>query len=110
LLLEQWDTHRMLASDVQLGSVLIDQKDKHDLLRDLAWRMQNGLGGLRGNLIGEKQVRDAMDAAFAHRIPDPGLRRKAIALLIEKLVERNYILCHVGGAQFAFVHRGFLEF
>jgi hypothetical protein len=110
LLLEHWDTHRMLASDVQLGSVLIDQKDKHDLLRQLAWEMQTGQRGLQGNLISEGKVRAAMDASFQHRLPDPGLRRKAITLIIEQLTERNYILCHVGGAQFAFVHRGFLEF
>ena len=110
LLLKQWDTHRMLASDVEFGGVIIDHKDKHDLLRDLAWDMQTGQRGLRGNLISKKEVDNAMDKAFVHRIPDPGTRRKAISLLIDKLIERNYILCHVGGAQFAFVHRGFLEF
>jgi predicted NACHT family NTPase len=110
LLLKQWDTHRMLASDVTLGRVIIDHKDKHDLLRDLAWQMQTGQYGLRGNLISKEKVDAAMETAFAYRIPDNGMRRKAINLLIEKLGERNYILCHVGGAQFAFVHRGFLEF
>jgi len=110
LLLEQWDTHRMLAADVQLGSVIIDQKDKRDLLRDLSWKMQTGQRGLHGNLISKEEVESAMDIAFQHRIGDAGLRRKAIGTLIDQLTERNYILCHVGGAQFAFVHRGFLEF
>ncbi len=110
LLLEQWDTYRMLESEVELGGVIIDHKDKRDLLRDLAWQMQTGQRGLRGNLISKEEVDAAMDTAFAYRIPEPGLRRKAINLIIEKLVERNYILCHVGGARFAFVHRGFLEF
>ena len=111
LLLKQWDARRYLATQVDLGSVIIDQKDKQDLLRDLAWKMQTGpQRALGGNLIGDEELKDAMDGAFQHRIPDSGLRRKAISSLIDQLIERNYILCHVGGAQFAFVHRGFLEF
>ena len=113
LLLEQWDAGRFLESDVEMKGlgIIIDQKDKRDLLRDLAWQMQTGeKKTLRGNLIGKKEVEAAMDTAFRHRIADDGLRRKAIGLLIGQLTERNYILCHVGGAQFAFVHRGFLEF
>ena len=112
LLLKQWDARRYLATHLEFGShIIIDQKDKHDLLRDLAWKMQTSENKrLRGNLISADDVRAAMDAAFAGRIADAGLRRQAIERLLDQLIERNYILCHVGGAQFAFVHRGFLEF
>ncbi len=110
LLLKQWDARRYLATKIELGDVVIDQKDKHDLLRDLAWEMQTGQHGLKGNLIPGEKVRAAIDAALRHRIADDGKRRQATDLLIEQLTGRNYLLCHVGGAQFAFVHRGFLEF
>jgi SIR2-like domain/NACHT domain len=110
LFLEKWDTHRMLAADVEFAGIIIDQKDKRDLLCNLAWKMLNDQKGLGGNLISGSEVGAAMDVAFKNRIPEIGLRRRAIKLLIEQLTERDYILCHVGGTHFSFVHRGFLDF
>ncbi|MEO7318260.1 MAG: NACHT domain-containing protein [Chthoniobacteraceae bacterium] len=109
LLFERWDDRRSLTIDVLVcnRSVRIDKNDKRELLRDLAWKMQNGQPG---NLIEEAKVREAMNDAFKGRISDPGERRNATDRLIDQLRERNFILCHVGKAQFAFVHRGFLEF
>ena len=55
LLLRRWDARRYLATQVDLDSVIIDQKDKQDLLRDLAWKMQTGpQRTLGGNLIGDE--------------------------------------------------------
>jgi predicted NACHT family NTPase len=44
------------------------------------------------------------------RISDEGWRRHVDQVVIEQLRERNFILCHLSGDFFAFVHRGFLEY
>ena len=110
LLLELWDTEKALVSKIRLGeNIIIDTKDKQTILRRLAWRMQNDLVGLRGNLVARSTLEEIMHEAFT-RIVDEGLRREVIKLVINQLRERNFILCHLGGEFFAFVHRGFLEY
>jgi len=88
----------------------IGPKDKRKFLRNLAWKMQTGRLGHGGNLISDKELEAAIDAAFADRIHDKRLRDTATGLVIEQLVKRNYIICYAGDAKFSFLHRGFLEF
>jgi hypothetical protein len=112
LLLELWDTQKAIDSDITLSDlkILIDAKDKQTVLRRLAWRMQNDLAGLRGNLVLRSTLEEIMDKALILRIADEGWRRQVIKRVIDQLRERNFILCHLGSEYYAFVHRGFLEY
>lgn len=107
LLLYQWDTSRSLRpiSDVDFA-----YEQKHRVLRELAWRMQNAQLGLGGNLAPLEMVREVFDDELKADIDRPGDRARAVALLLETLRERDHVLCHLGGDRFAFVHRGFLEY
>jgi hypothetical protein len=109
LLLELWDTQKALAEHVDLRDAYLDLQDKQVILRRLAWQMQTGQLGLRGNLVSRGLVEDVMDAALA-RIENVARRRRVVRLLIDQLRERNFILCHLGGEHYAYVHRGFLEY
>jgi DNA-binding CsgD family transcriptional regulator/uncharacterized membrane protein YheB (UPF0754 family) len=111
LLLELWDTEKALVSRIiKLGeTIIIDTKDKQTMLRRLAWRMQNDLAGRRGNLVARSTLEEIMHEALT-RIVDEGSRREVTKLVINQLRERNFILCHLGGEFYAFVHRGFLEY
>lgn len=110
LLLEQWDGDRHLRTDIELRDTRIDLKDKQDLLEKLAWSMQNDPKTGQANVVSRSRIERLIDTVFRHRIPDPGRRRRATSLLIERLIGRSAILCHLGGQEFAFVHRGFLEY
>ncbi len=110
LLIAQWDPLKNLPASIALGDVTVDEQDKIEVLRELAWDMQNNQQAMRGNLVSEEKIRAAWEAKLRVRIPDEGRRRQVITQVIEQLVARNYILCHVGAGHFAFVHRGFLEY
>ena len=109
LLLELWDTQKALAEHPDLRDAYLDLQDKQSILRRLAWRMQTGQLGLRGNLVSRAVLEDVMDEALA-RIEEVARRRRLVRLLIEQLRVRNFILCHLGGEHYAYVHRGFLEY
>jgi len=109
LLLELWDTQKALAEHVDLRDAYLDLQDKQIILRRQAWQMQTGQLGLRGNLVPRGVVEDVMNGALV-RIEDGGRRRRVVRLLIDQLRERNFVLCHLGGEHYAYVHRGFLEY
>lgn len=102
VLLHEWDASRSLPVD------LFARQEKEELLRELAGVMQEGEGGLAGNLI----ERDRLIALFRQFLKERGIADwfyKAEDLL-HQLEERNFILCFAGADRFSFVHRTFLEF
>ena len=103
VLLHQWDVERLKLK------VTLDFKEKAEMLRRLALRMQNAPGGLKGNLIAgdelERLFRDYFKQELEH--PDP---RNAAREMVQQLRERNYILCLQGHENFSFVHRTLLEY
>lgn len=107
LLLYQWDTSRSLRPVEGLDFAY---EQKHRVLRELAWRMQNAQIALGGNLAPLEMVRDVFDNELKADLDKPGIRARGVSLLLETLRERDHVLCHLGGDRFAFVHRGFLEF
>lgn len=107
LLLYQWDTSRSLRPVEGLDFAY---EQKHRVLRELAWRMQNAQIGLGGNLAPLEMVREVFDNELKADLDKPGIRARGVSLLLETLRERDHVLCHLGGDRFAFVHRGFLEF
>jgi hypothetical protein len=107
LLLYQWDTSRSLRP---IKGLDFAYEQKHRVLRELAWRMQNTQLGLGGNLASLEMVRDVFDDELKADLDRPGDRAHGVSLLLETLRVRDHVLCHLGGDRFAFVHRGFLEY
>jgi NACHT conflict system protein/NACHT domain-containing protein len=103
VLLHQWEVERLGLK------VTVDYKEKAEMLRRLALRMQDTPGGLKGNIIHgdelEKLFRHYFKKELEH--PDP---RTAAREMMQQLRERNYILCLLGQDNFAFVHRTLLEY
>ena len=70
--------------------------------------MQEGGRGLAANLISEEDLEGTLAAGLQRY---PGLRpERAARALIAQLRGRNFMLCSVGGTNYAFVHRTFLEY
>lgn len=107
LLLYQWDTSRSLRP---ISGLDFAYEQKHRVLRELAWQMQNAQLGLGGNLAPLEMVRNVFDDELQADLDRPGDRARGVSLLLETLRERDHVLCHLGGDRFAFVHRGFLEY
>lgn len=55
VLMQHWDVKKQLQ-DENIDPYLIREKQKKDLLRRLAYRMQKGAGGLAGNYISEENI------------------------------------------------------
>ena len=107
LLLHQWDIERTLT-DKMIDAKSFDYRDKQTMLRDVAYFMQSSEKGLAGNMIRSVDL---------ERILAKHLKRRQIKEaktvarhLIDRLRERNFILCFLGADYYAFVHRTFLEF
>lgn len=88
----------------------LDDEDRHELLRLLARRMQDGQGGIAGNHIHVTELKEVFGAYFRqYELP----RDRSAALtkaMIDQLRERNFILSRYGGEVYGFVHRAFLEY
>jgi len=105
VLLYHWDVeHKQL----QLPLDTIGRREKQEMLRLIAYEMQAGEEGLKGN---------AIDAGNLTRILTSYLRdcgfsepREKTNRLIQQLRERNFILCYRGADTYGFVHRTFLEY
>ena len=104
LLLHQWDVERSLKDE----KITIDYRDKQEILRQVAFFMQGSEKGLAGNLIVWEDLREILSNSLRGLEVDKP--RGVAELLIEKLRERNFILCFLGGDYYAFVHRTFLEY
>jgi NACHT domain len=105
VLLYHWDVdHKRL----QLPMDAIGRREKQAILRLVAYEMQAGEDGLKGNLIGIDQLtRVLTDYLREQGFGEP---REKANVLIQQLRERNFILCYRGADTYGFVHRTFLEY
>ncbi len=103
VLLHEWEAQKYLPADV------FGRQEKEELLRELAGAMQEAEGGLGGNLIERGQLVELDGTYLKDRLGAADFRQKA-NLLVDQLVERNFILCFAGAERFSFVHRTFLEY
>ncbi|HEY9631402.1 MAG TPA: NACHT domain-containing protein [Coleofasciculaceae cyanobacterium] len=105
VLLYHWDVdHKRL----QLPMDAIGRREKQEMLRLIAYEMQAGEEGLKGNLIGvDRLTRILTDYLCDQKFSEP---REKANLLIQQLRERNFILCYRGADTYGFVHRTFLEY
>nr|WP_322666614.1 NACHT domain-containing protein [Dendronalium sp. ChiSLP03b]MDZ8209207.1 NACHT domain-containing protein [Dendronalium sp. ChiSLP03b] len=105
VLLYHWDVdHKRL----QLPMDAIGRREKQEMLRLIAYEMQAGNEGLKGNLIST----DQLTRIVTGYLRDQGFSqpREKANLLIQQLRERNFILCYRGADVYGFVHRTFLEY
>jgi hypothetical protein len=86
----------------------IGRREKQEMLRAIAYEMQAGEEGLKGNLISA----DQLTRILTNYLRDQGFSepREKANLLIQQLRERNFILCYRGADTYGFVHRTFLEY
>lgn len=105
VLLYQWDIeHKRL----KLPMDAIGRREKQEMLRLIAYEMQAGEKGLKGNLISA----DRLIQVLTNYLRDQGFSepREKANLLIQQLRERNFILCYRGADTYSFMHRTFLEY
>ncbi len=111
LLLHQWKTELAFDATPELAQAHLDGKDKLGLMKRIAWTLQTGADGAAGNLtnlIEEYQLERTLSEGLEGI---PGLRPdRAARALIDQLRGRNFMLCFMGGGNYAFVHRTFLEY
>jgi energy-coupling factor transporter ATP-binding protein EcfA2 len=109
LLLMQWDTERHLAEFPGLSNE-IDLRAKTDILRKVAYQMQNGIRGDKAaNIIDGASLTKIIETYLREELHFQQARAAANAL-VQHLRTRNFILCDLGGDNYAFVHRTFLEY
>ena len=108
LLLHQWKVDLAFVDYPDLKNASLDFKDKRSLMLRVARAMQNCERGLAGNLIDEETLESKL-AEGLQGVPNLRADRAARAL-IEQLRGRNFMLCSVGGHNYAFVHRTLLEY
>lgn len=110
VLVQHWDVRKHLA-DKQLGHDLMDEEDKKELLRRLAYAMQAGEGGLAGNYIHAEELQTVFESYLRERYSfDPARAKITAREIINQFRERNFILSFYGASLYGFVHRAFLEF
>ncbi|MFM9265111.1 NACHT domain-containing NTPase [Tychonema sp. BBK16] len=105
VLLYHWDVdHKRL----QLPMDAIGRREKQEMLRAIAYEMQAGDDGLKGNLISA----DRLTQILTNYLREQGFSepREKASHLIQQLRERNFILCYRGADTYGFVHRTFLEY
>jgi predicted NACHT family NTPase len=105
VLLYHWDVdHKRL----QLPMDAIGRREKQEMLRAIAYEMQAGEAGLKGNLISAERL----TRILTNYLRDQGFSepREKANRLIQQLRERNFILCYRGADTYGFVHRTFLEY
>jgi hypothetical protein len=111
LLLHQWKTEQAFDASPELAQAQLDGKDKLGLMKRIASTVQAGTDGAAGNLVNlieENQLERTLSEGLQGI---PGLRPdRAARALIKQLRGRNFMLCFMGGGNYAFVHRTFLEF
>lgn len=105
VLLYHWDVdHKRLHIPMDA----IGRREKQEMLRLIAYEMQAGEEGLKGNLISS----DRLTRILTDYLRDQGFSepREKANLLIQQLRERNFILCYRGADTYGFMHRTFLEY
>ncbi|MCL1473849.1 HEAT repeat domain-containing protein [Argonema antarcticum] len=105
VLLYAWDVdHKKL----QISPDAIESPEKQAMLRQIAYEMQSGEKGIRGNIISRDKLLEIITKFLKER--DFSKPREKAQTLINQLRERNFILCFLGDEYYGFVHRTFLEY
>ncbi len=103
VLLHHWDFERLGLK----GSV--EYREKAEMLRRLADHMQNASAGLKGNIVAGDDLKRIFRDYLKNELELPNAYQVTNEL-VEQLRGRNFILCHLGADNYAFVHRTLLEY
>ncbi|MFL6333477.1 MAG: NACHT domain-containing protein [Pyrinomonadaceae bacterium] len=110
VLIHHWDVERHLR-DRHLDAPFIGEDEKKEMLRRLAFKMQDGAGGLAGNYIHRDDLKDEFETYLRDRFAQiPPAATTIARAMIDQFRERNFILSLHGANLYGFVHRAFLEF
>ncbi|MEU0246020.1 HEAT repeat domain-containing protein [Streptomyces sp. NPDC006235] len=113
VLVAHWDEHAKHLrgpTDLEALSYLGDE-DRHELLRLVARRMQDGEGGIAGNHIHQDELLATFKEYLSEQYELPVAQAVSAArTMVRQFRERNFILSHYGGGVYGFVHRAFLEY
>ena len=110
VLIEHWDVKRHL-DNLNIDAPFIGEEDKKELLRRLAFRMQAGRAGLKGNYIHRDQLQEEFQDYLRTRFTLAPDRATTISrIMIDQFRQRNFILSLYGATVYGFVHRAFLEY
>jgi HEAT repeat protein/energy-coupling factor transporter ATP-binding protein EcfA2 len=113
VLVAHWDEHAKhlrAPTDLEALSYLGDE-DRHELLRLVARRMQDGEGGIAGNHIHQDELLATFKEYLSEQYELPVAQAVSAArTMVRQFRERNFILSHYGGGVYGFVHRAFLEY
>jgi HEAT repeat protein/energy-coupling factor transporter ATP-binding protein EcfA2 len=113
VLVAHWDEHAKhlrAPTDLEALSYLGDE-DRHELLRLVARRMQDGEGGIAGNHLHQDELLATFKEYLSEQYELPVAQAVSAArTMVRQFRERNFILSHYGGGVYGFVHRAFLEY
>ncbi len=110
VLIQHWDVNKNLE-DKRIKADRIDEEDKKELLRRLAFRMQSSEKGLAGNYIHREHLQSEFEDYLIKRYNYSAADAAEISrVMIDQFRERNFILSHYGANLYSFVHRAFLEY
>lgn len=106
-----WDARKELELAIDSPLRGLGPDDRLELLRQVAWRMNEAGEGLRANAITEASLRDELEQYFAVAWNfDKATQRRAAREMIDLLEKRTWILTLRSSALYGFVHRIFLEY
>lgn len=114
MLIHQWDDKKLLDKEKSLliaSGQSLNEKDKLELLRRIAWQMQNQPQGFKGNVILEEDLENVIKS-YLQEYWEKSLAeaRMTSRSIIKDFHNRNVILREYGQQQYGFVHRTFLEY
>ncbi|WP_306338455.1 HEAT repeat domain-containing protein, partial [Streptomyces sp. KL118A] len=113
VLVAHWDEHAKHLRDPAGADAMsyLGDEDRHELLRLVARRMQDGRGGIAGNHIHADELLATFRQYLCEQYELPVAQAVAAArTMARQFRERNFILSHYGGGVYGFVHRAFLEY
>ncbi|WP_069887282.1 HEAT repeat domain-containing protein [Streptomyces luteocolor] len=113
VLVAHWDEHAKHLRVPAVAETLayLGDEDRHELLRLVARRMQDGRGGIAGNHIHSDELLATFKAYLCEQYELPAAQAVAAArTMVRQFRERNFILSHYGSGVYGFVHRAFLEY
>ncbi len=110
VLLERWEADKNLCIDRDLQ--LLDVRDKQEILRKVAFSIQEQHSSLAENLFIEKEdlrkiIAQQLETKFAVAAQESKIQAER---LLDRLTSRNFLVCLFGDNKYGFVHRTFLEY
>jgi predicted NACHT family NTPase len=109
IMLQEWDKERGVSEPENLDSDIITLKCKQAILRQVAYKIQARESRLTENLMISGMELQNIIAEYLGNVLGKEYQNLS-ELLMNNLINRNFILCFFGGDSYGFVHRTFLEY